>query len=244
VTTQISIGRITLLASWLCLAFPAHGAGAPTIVLISGEFEYKSAETLPSFKRFLESKHPFPCIYLEREKGESIPGLEALEKADLVILFARRMTLPADQLARIKKHLEAGKPLIGIRTASHAFENWKEFDHDVLGGNYQRHYDDKLLPTVRINPEAAGHPILKGVAAEWVAGGSLYRNAPLPAGSMTLMTGTIPGQPPEPVAWTHTYKGGRIFYTSLGHPGDFEKEAFRQMLVNAIYWTLRQPPPG
>src|SRR2546427_9482724 len=98
----------------------------PTIVLISGEFEYKSAETLPRFKQFLENQHGFNCVYLERTQGEDIPGLDALAKADLVILFVRRMTLPAEQLCRIKNYVESGKPLIGLRTASHSFENWKE----------------------------------------------------------------------------------------------------------------------
>src|SRR6267143_5121342 len=88
-------------------AWAAEPAGKATVVLISGEFEYESAKTLPAFKKFLEASHPFNCIFLEREKGESIPGLEALEKADLVILFVRRMTLPDKQLARFKKYLES-----------------------------------------------------------------------------------------------------------------------------------------
>ena len=70
----------------------AESARRPTIVLISGEYEYKSAETLPVFKQYLETNYGFNCVYLERAKGEDIPGLDALAKADLVILFVRRMT--------------------------------------------------------------------------------------------------------------------------------------------------------
>jgi type 1 glutamine amidotransferase len=224
-------------------AWAAEPAGKPTVVLISGEFEYESAQTLPAFKKFLEASHPFNCIFLEREKGESIPGLEALEKADLVVLFARRMTLPDEQLARFKKYLDSGKPLIGLRTASHAFENWKEFDRDVLGGNYHNHHGNELVSTIKIVPESAQHPILKGVEKEFGAGGSLYRNAPLPASSTVLLTGSVANFPPEPVAWTHSYKGARIFYTSLGHPKDFDDSSFRRILVNAIYWTLDRPIP-
>jgi type 1 glutamine amidotransferase len=222
----------------------AEPAAKPTVVLISGEFEYESAKTLPAFKKFLETNHPFNSIYLEREKGESIPGLEALEKADLVILFVRRMTLPDEQLARFKKYLDSGKPLIGLRTASHAFENWKEFDRDVLGGNYHNHHGNELVATIKTVPEAAQHPILKGVEKEFVAGGSLYRNVPLPASSTVLLMGSVTNFPPEPVAWTHGYKGARIFYTSLGHPKDFENASFQRMLVNAMFWTLDRPMPG
>ena len=229
------------------LTVPANNLAAPTakptLVLISGEYEYKSAETLPVFKQYLETNYGFNCVYLERAKGEDIPGLDALAKADLVILFVRRMTLPAEQLGRIKNYVESGKPLIGLRTASHSFENWKEFDHEVLGGNYHNHQSDKLVVKVRIGPEAAEHPILKGVEREFVAGGSLYLNSPLPPSSTVLLMGSITDQPPEPVAWTHSYKSARVFYTSLGHPKDFENPAFRRLLVNAIFWTLNRSAP-
>lgn len=235
------------LSLLLILAGPLPGAESKrkqTLVFISGEFEYKSAETLPVFKKYLEDHHPFECVYLQREQGESIPGLEALEKADLVVVFIRRMTLPAEQLNRIKRYVDSGRPLIGLRTASHAFENWKEFDRDVLGGNYQRHLGNDLVAVARVVPESAGHPILKGVEKEFVTGGSLYRNAPLPATSRPLLMGAVTNHPPEPIAWTQAYKGARIFYTSLGHPKDFEAPPFRKMLVNAIYWTLNQPAPS
>ena len=233
----------------LALAFrPAVGAEpgrGPTIVLISGEDEYKSAETLPVFKQFLETNYGFNCTYLRRTKGEDIPGLDALAKADLAIIFIRRMTLPEEQLGKIRKYVQSGKPLIGLRTASHAFEKWKEWDHDVLGGNYHNHYGDKLVATIDVVPETARHPILNGVGKKFVAGGSLYRNAPLPASSVVLLTGSVTNEPPEPVAWTHEYNGARIFYTSLGHPKDFDNPSFRRMLVNAVFWTLNRPaPPG
>ncbi|PYJ96471.1 MAG: hypothetical protein DME23_20585 [Verrucomicrobia bacterium] len=181
------MGLPTLFFFAIQIVSAAESPRQPTVVLISGEYEYKSAETLPVFKQYLETNYGFNCIYLERAKGEDIPGLDAFAKADLVILFVRRMTLPAEQLARIKNYVESGKPLIGLRTASHAFENWKEFDHEVLGGNYHNHHSDKLVATVRIVPEATEHPILKGVEREFVAGGSLYLNTPLPPSSTVLL---------------------------------------------------------
>src|SRR5947207_6809177 len=236
-------GSLTILFTSVGTSRIAAQTAKPTVVLISGEYEYKSAETLPVFKQFLETNYGFNCVYLERTRGEDIPGLDALDKADLAVLFVRRMTLPEAQLGKIRKYLDSGKPLIGLRTASHAFENWKEWDRDVLGGNYHNHHSDKLVATVRTVPEAAEHPILKGVDKEFVAGGSLYLNAPLPPSSTVLLMGSVTNQPAEPVAWTHRYKGGRVFYTSLGHPKDFESPAFRRLLVNAIFWTLNRPAP-
>lgn len=240
--TQISVIILALLL--VPPALNAEPAKRPTIVLIAGEYEYQSTNSLPAFKKFLETRYPLQCIYLERTQGQSIPGLEALDKADLAILFIRRMTLSEDELSRIRKYAQSGKPLIGIRTASHAFENWKEFDHEVLGGNYHNHYGNKFAATARINPEQAQHPILKGVAKEFITGGSLYKTSPLATNTTVLLIGSIPDQSPEPVAWTHHYKGARVFYTSLGHPKDFEDSSFRRMLVNAIFWTLDKPIPG
>src|ERR1051326_4512457 len=129
-------------------AEPVRPARPPTIVLISGEYEYESARTLPAFQAYLATNYHFNCRFLERTKGEEIPGLEALDTADLVILFVRRMTLPEDQLGRVRKYVASGRPLIALRTASHAFENWKEWDHEVLGGNYQNHYGNELAATI------------------------------------------------------------------------------------------------
>ncbi|PYK98748.1 MAG: hypothetical protein DME19_11310 [Verrucomicrobia bacterium] len=114
---------------------------------------------------------------------------------------------------------------------------------DVLGGNYHNHYGDKLVATVRIVTETADNPILKGVDREFVAGGSLYLNTPLPRSSTVLLMSSVTNQPPEPVAWTHSYKSARVFYTSLGHPKDFDNAAFRRLLVNAVFWTLNRPAP-
>jgi len=229
-------------------AATAHAATQPTIVLISGEDEYKSAETLPAFAKFLETNHACKTIYLRREsKPDTIAGLDALERADLLILYARRMTLPDDQLKKFQNYFASGKPVIGLRTASHAFQNWLVFDKQVLGGNYQNHYGKDLLPKIAVHPAAREHSILRGVPGAFTSAGSLYRNTPLSANTTLLLTGAIRDQEVErmePVAWTHDDRGARIFYTSLGHAKDFEEESFRRLLVNAIQWALNQALPA
>jgi type 1 glutamine amidotransferase len=230
---------------FLLVVGSGFGAPAPrtaNIVLISGEYEYFSSNSLPAFKQLLETNYQFHCTYLERTTGNDIPGIEALDNADLAIVFIRRMTLPDEQLARLKKFVASGKPVIGLRTASHAFENWKEWDHEVLGGNYHMHHGNALVATARINKENASHPILKGVAAEFETAGSLYKTKPLGPNTTLLLIGSVEGQEPEPMAWTHDYKGARVFYTSLGHPRDFENPSFRNLLVNGVFWCLNKTP--
>lgn len=240
--------RCLALLAVAFLAVKLHAAAPPLVVLVSGEDEYQSAETLPTFAKFLETNHACKTIYLRREsKPDTIAGLEALERADLLILYARRMTLPEEQLKKFQNYFASGKPVIGLRTASHAFQSWLVFDKEVLGGNYQNHYGKDLLPGVTVHPAAMRHPILRGVPQTFASAGSLYRNTPLQTNTTLLLTGTIRDKEVErvePVAWTHDHRGTRVFYTSLGHPKDFEDEAFRHLLINAIQWALNRPMPG
>src|SRR6266436_1819472 len=137
------IGLFALFSTFAMLS-AVESKDMPRVVLISGEYEYSSSNSLPAFAQFLETNYHFHCTFLQRHTSDDIPGLEALQKADLAILFIRRMTLPKDQLDYVKKYVASGKPLIGLRTASHAFENWKEWDHEVLGGNYHMHHGNTL----------------------------------------------------------------------------------------------------
>ena len=110
----------------------------------------------------------------------------------------------------------------------------------MLGGNYTGHHGNEIRTFAKVAEGASAHPILARIAPEEFATfGSLYQNTPLPAGVEILMTGRAEGiAQPEPVAWVRTAPGGgRVFYTSLGHRGDFEVPAFRALLRNAVHWA-------
>jgi type 1 glutamine amidotransferase len=92
---------------------------------------------------------------------------------------------------------------------------------------------------VQIETHAKDHPILKNVKP-FRSAGSLYKNPGLAKGVEVLLTGSIP-EHTEPVAWTHLYHAGRVFYTSFGHPKDFTDDNFKQLLVNALFWTANRP---
>ncbi len=230
------------LYQW-CEFIPVLAGDKPRIFFLAGEYEYHSKETLPEFARELQKTFDVETAVLQRpddSKLETIPGVEKLASADLAIFFIRRMTLPEEELAHIRNYISSGKPIIGLRTASHSFQNWKEFDRDILGGNYQGHHGSALKTKISIPSEAAQHPILKGFSP-FVSDGSLYRNTPLQRGTLPLLSGKVEGHPAEPIAWTHNYKGARVFYTSLGHPNDFKEQSFRTLLRNAIEWALDKP---
>ncbi|MEX2382927.1 MAG: ThuA domain-containing protein [Opitutales bacterium] len=207
------------------------------IHLISGSNEYKSAESLPLWQAQLEDRYN---VHVTRSFGEDagndLPGLEDLEDADVMVVFARRITLPEDQLAKIQAHCEAGKAVIGIRTASHAFQNWLEFDNKVLGGDYSGHGGDLDGIRISIVLGKEDHPVLSGVSP-WARSGKLYYNDSFAPDTTLLLNATAEAET-HPVAWVHKYASeGRAFYTSMGFPHDFEDPRFQRLLFNALEWT-------
>jgi len=225
------------LSVWL---LGADAAEPLRVVMLSGSGEYKSAESLPAFAKHLEANFNVKATVLQAKGEKELPGLEALDEADVMLLFTRRLKLEGDQLERLKRYCVAGKPLVGLRTASHGIQTWLELDKEVLGGNYHGHGPGNVIQKVTVNPEAKEHPVLKGVA-DFESPYSLYNTGPISKDATLLMTSTIPkAAAPEPAAWVREHKGGRIFYTSLGGLKDFENPSFRQMLANALFWVAKR----
>lgn len=245
--------RILLLLT--CGFFAATLPAAPAhLVLMIGEDEYKTWETLPEFAagELKSAGFRVSVIHADKANKNHFPGLiAALRDADLLVVSVRRRTPIKEQLDAVRAYLVAGKPLVGIRTASHAFSPlpketitdlalgmWKEFDPEVLGGHYTGHYG---RDPAKVTAAVAGHAILKGVAVDrLIAHGGLYKNTPLEKTATLLLTGTIAGQATEPVAWTHRCgpKQAKVFYTSMGHWDDFKNPEFRRLLLNGVHWAL------
>jgi type 1 glutamine amidotransferase/nicotinamidase-related amidase len=237
----------------------------PRVVILIGEDEYKTWETLPAFaQNELEPRGlGVRIVQADPQDKNLFPGLpDALKPADLLLVSVRRRTPPKTQLDAVRAHLDAGRPLVGIRTACHAFAlaprdranlatrpelaEWPEFDPAVFGGHYTGHHGADVITRITVAAGAADHPILTGIDPSKLVGhGSLYQVSPLASTTTPLLFGTVPDHPAEPVAWTHAYgpKRARVFYTSLGHPDDFADPQFRRLLLNAILWGLDQRIP-
>jgi type 1 glutamine amidotransferase len=146
------------------------------IHFISASEEYQSEPSLKHLKELFGTNEIPVKVTASwgKDAGSDLPDIELLEDADLMLVFARRMTLPENQLGYIIRHIEAEKPVIGIRTASHAFQDFLEMDAMVFGGDYDGHGDDETVD-VSIAEGAADHPILSGVE-EWRRPGKIYHN--------------------------------------------------------------------
>jgi len=231
----------------------------PHVVFVIGENEYHTWETLPEFALQELVKLGVRCSFVNAspQQGDNhFANFNLIKEADLLFISARRRTPPKEMMALIREHLNAGKPLAGIRTATHAFgakpaddqhEGWQEFDTEVLGCSYQGHFGNSASARVQVVSGSASHPVLMGVPTnEFHVTSSLYKSRNLARTAVPLMSGQVEGQSTaEPVAWINTAKNRRVFYTSLGNPDDFKQPFFRRLLLNGILWSLGeaiQPP--
>ncbi|MHC4875387.1 MAG: ThuA domain-containing protein [Planctomycetota bacterium] len=221
-------------------------------VIVMAEREYRTNESLPKFAlEHLGHDFRVSYVFAREEERNDLPGIDVLADADVLLLSVRRRVLPPEQMAVVRKFIESGKPIVGIRTANHAFSlrgktppeglvAWETWDADIFGGSYTNHYGNgpKVVPSIATG--ASGHAILTGVDLESLRGiGSLYVVNPLADSTTPLLHGAIPDKPAETIAWTNkTTFGGKSFYTSLGHVGDFEQPAFQQLLKNSLLWAV------
>ena len=207
------------------------------VCMISGSFEYGSEESLSNFKDHLKKyQQDIETTMIIYKNEDDCQSLQPLESADVIVLFTRRLNTKGEELERFKSYCNLGKPIVGVRTASHAYQNYLEFDRDVLGGSYAGHFGHGPIAHVQIKEENAGHPILAGLP-NFDSYGSLYKNPNNAKDIITLMTASTSEGNCEPVAWTRVHNGGRIFYTSLGHQKDFRVDCFLSLLTNAILWA-------
>lgn len=223
----------------------------PHWVVLIAEDEYKTEETLVRWsKEHLAKDFRVSFVFSDAKNPNRLVGLDALADADAMLVSVRRRPLPAADLDRIRAFVASGKPVLGIRTASHAFslrdatpspglDQWPEFDSQVFGGSYTNHHGNQWITTVAADPNSEFEFIDRASRGKtlYESKGSLYRVSPLLPGTQVLWNGSIPNETPEPVAWTYVRNdSGKSFYTSLGHFSDFEQDEFCALLLNAAYW--------
>jgi len=188
---KLALTLAALLACGSCLADdlwlhipPAEGkANGKKVVLISGDEEYRSEEVCPALAKILSQHHGFDTTvlfainpdggYIDPNFSSNIPGLEALADADLLIIGTRFRKLSTEQLAPLAEYLNSGRPVIGFRTATHAFTggtvtgdfNWNQFGLLILGEQWVAHHGRHGVEGARgvIEQANADHPVLQGV---------------------------------------------------------------------------------
>jgi putative membrane-bound dehydrogenase-like protein len=251
------IHRMTMALPAWCLFISASSAVAQPVVyegtegvgkgkhvvFLAGDHEYRSEETLPALARILAKHHGFKCTVLfnvDAKTGEivpgnsNMPGMEALGTADLAVVFLRFQNFPQEQMKHLDTYLNRGGPVVGLRTATHAFKIKATdpfakysydskaadyslgFGHQVLGQTWVGHYGTNHKQSTRITviDDKKAHPILRGVTDVWVQAGG-YVGKPSDGEVLTMaqpLNGMKPdspvdaSKPPMPSEWTRSYK--------------------------------------
>lgn len=257
------LSKCMVLSCFLLLAMCGQPNRTLDIVFISGSNEYVSHITLAEYKKHLEETYTDVKVTILQadgplnEKGEysNLEGTEALKNCDVLLTFVRRTTISGKAIEDIKNYVASGKPLVALRTSSHGFQAWPEFDKEVLGGNYDHHYPGEpekreigpdgmayavgeptgYPQTVTAEASNLNHPVLEGVS-DFVSKYSLYKTSPIASDAELLLVGTTPeGQ--EPIAWTREYNDGRLVYIALGGVQDWKNPTFVRLVTNALFWT-------
>ncbi|MFG0317978.1 MAG: ThuA domain-containing protein [Planctomycetota bacterium JB042] len=200
------------------------------LVFVTGDEEYRSEEAMPQLARILAVRHGFRCTVLfsideggaiDPEARGNLPGLEALDDADLMVIFTRFRDLPDEQMAPLVRYVESGRPIVGFRTATHAFDvkgsptyarySWRSeewdggFGRHVLGETWIAHHGAHGSQSTRgiVVAERAEHPILRGIedGDVWDPTDVYAVRLPLPDGIEPLLLGEVvdgmaPDDPP------------------------------------------------
>jgi hypothetical protein len=243
------------------------------IVLVAGDEEYRTEETMPMLAKILSKKHGFKCTvvfsmgpdganYIDPNNPAGLRGLDALKTADLMLIGTRFRQPSADQAQHLTDYLNAGKPVIGIRTATHAFKGngnfgglrFDEFGLKILGETWVSHHGQHKKQGGRgvIETSQASNPILRGVEDIFTPS-DIYGVIHLTDADTILMRGAVtesldPKSPNlvgeknatlQPFAWLHAYQRpngtgtGTSFCTTGGASVDFVNEDLRRLIVNA-----------
>jgi len=247
------------------------------IVLVSGDEEYRSEEVMPMLGKILSQKHGFKCTvifalgpdgadYIDSNNQQGLRGLAALDSADLMIIATRFRRPGPDEAKHITAFLNAGKPVIGLRTATHAFNGGEkfgesltfgEFGRKILGEEWVSHHGNHKTEGCRsvVEPGADTHAILRGVS-EIFAPSDVYGVTHLTDANTILLRGAITetldpesktlvddvrNEPMQPLAWLHSYQApdgqaGQSFCTTAGAAVDFVDEDLRRLVVNAAIY--------
>ncbi|MDB4618284.1 MAG: ThuA domain-containing protein [Akkermansiaceae bacterium] len=251
------------------------GAGkGKQVVLVSGDEEYRTEESMPMLAKILAKKHGFNCTvlfswskdgtYIDPNNAKGVKGWEYLDKADLMIIGTRMRTPSEEDAAHMTKFLNAGKPIIGIRTATHAFHKqgsfggikYSDWGLKILGETWVSHHGKHKGEGARAVFEKGqeSHSILNSVK-DVFGPSDVYGVIHLSEKDTVLLRGAVTktldpasknveddrNNPMMPLAWLHPYsspdgqKTGTSFCTTMGASVDLLSEDLRRLLVNASY---------
>jgi type 1 glutamine amidotransferase len=232
---------LLLLAFSFITAAPAsHAASAGPgkralrVVLVSGAESYNTDQGFADLADYLRREHGMECEVLRMSPDQkAIVGIERLLQADTALFHVRRKTLDEKNLAVLKQFFASGKGFVALRSTSHGWENWRDFDTQVLGARYGGPGGNNFGIATKLHFKE--HPIWQG-AEGLDTKRDLYRITDVASDVTVILEGeTTNGR--VPVGWTRPHHSARLFYLALGYQLDMEQPGFRRAMANALKWV-------
>jgi len=231
----------------LTCALPATVSAAPAsgdkatrqlrVCLVSGAQDskpYSTDDSLAALARYLETEHKMICALLPWDAASAgFKGIEKLLEADAAVFFVRRKTPNPHNLDVLRRFFASGKGFVALRSTSHAWENWPDFDAKVLGAKYGGAKGGNFGNVEKLTRKP--HPIWAGTE-DFDTKCDIYRYGPVAPDVQVLMEGENQNGV-MPVAWTRVHRGARLFHFALGYAYDMEKPSFRRIVANALRWV-------
>jgi type 1 glutamine amidotransferase len=216
----------------MSVAAGAGGARPLRVCLVSGAETYRSDEAFARLAAYLEREHGMKCEVLKfSADGTELPGIEKLLEADTAVFHVRRKTLKPEHLAVLKKFFDSGKGFVALRSTSHGWENWKDFDREVLGAKYGGPGGNNFGNAEKLHFKP--HPIWEG-AQGLDTKKDIYRMTEFAADIDVILEGeTKNGR--VPVGWTRPHKQSRLVYLALFY--ELNEPPFQRAIANAVRWV-------
>lgn len=247
------------------------------IVLVSGDEEYRSEESMPMLAKILSNHHGFDTTvlfswsadgsYIDPNNIKGVTGWEQLASADLMIIGTRMRAYTPETIEHLGAYLNAGKPVIGFRTATHAFKggdmmgsiSGNDWGLKILGEKWVNHHGSHKSQGARgvLAKGQETHPVLNSVT-DVFGPSDVYGVRHLTDQDTILLRGAVTesldpsskpidgpkNDPMMALAWLHTYESpdgqakGRSLCTTMGASVDFLNDDLRRLIVNGTYHLL------
>jgi len=280
-----------IIGAWIsCCVFACGNSGKvtgaaavekPLVAFVVGDLTQGAQQSMELMAQILDSLHNVETLMIpigqqlnpETENSDTVK-LSGLHTADLAVFFLEDQQIPEAQLNHILNYVNLGKPIMGFRTSTHAFDfdstdlkTWNDgFGLKVFGQKWLSDNGVGTETNARIFEGAKDHPIMRGVSLKFSVPSSLYNVTPLLGDCRQLVKGRpvkiyrsgkrkeyFGSKGTQPVVWTREYTGSKgevsqVFFTTFGAFEDFEINEVRMIVVNAVYWLLGKegqiPPTG
>jgi len=231
--SSLALLCVVSLAGSLGAATPDSNARPPLrVCLVSGAETYHSDEAFAALATYLEREHGMKCEVLSfSADGKSLPGIERLLEADSAVFHVRRKTLNPEHLAVLKRFFASGKGFVALRSTSHGWENWKEFDREVLGIKYGGPGGNNFGNAEKLIVKP--HPIWEGTQGLDTKK-DIYRLSE-PALDITVILEGENKNGRIPIAFTRPHHQSRLVYIALFY--EINTPPFQRAIANALRWV-------